>query len=495
VNENQLGGFGSSIHYDPASGKYWALADRGPGGGVVPFETRVHVFDMDIDPITGTLSNFVIEQTIPLKTADGSAHFNGLAPGRLNGDSSVLGLSFDPEGLAFAPNGNLIVADEYGPSIYEFSLLDTGGSTEARFVRAFANPVAVVPRNALEQTDYDAVRSPLPADPANTLITGRQDNRGYEGVTVTPDGTSVFAILQGPLAEEGANDQGRNSRNTRIVKFDYVTGSPTQQFIYELTPRAEVNAVIDQSNADPAADIGGSAQGRSIVVSDLLATSNTKFLVIERENRGIGSDNPAGADPILSASGLKSVYEIDISEATDVSQFSLKGTNDLVTPLIPGNPDPPVTILSASKTLYLDVLAELKAAGNVIPEKIESLTFGPRLADGSPTLILASDNDVSVSQATIQIGGQVLGRQFEIFTMGSETRWTDIDDASRSYVNINDPANASTYLVDQGPLPIGFERLPSYIYSFAAIPEPSASLIYGIGAAAVMALYRRRMSN
>lgn len=39
----------------------------------------------------------------------------------MNTDASVLGLSFDPEGVVTGPNGNLFVSDEYGPSVIEFT--------------------------------------------------------------------------------------------------------------------------------------------------------------------------------------------------------------------------------------------------------------------------------------------------------------------------------------------------------------------------------------
>ncbi|MBT9161411.1 MAG: hypothetical protein DDT26_02717 [Dehalococcoidia bacterium] len=45
---------------------------------------------------------------------------NGLNPKLLNGNASILGNSFDPEGLVVLENGNFIVADKYGPSVFPF---------------------------------------------------------------------------------------------------------------------------------------------------------------------------------------------------------------------------------------------------------------------------------------------------------------------------------------------------------------------------------------
>ena len=46
------------MHYDPVRNEYTALVDRGPGGGVIPYETRLEVFGLESrvlpDPVSGT---------------------------------------------------------------------------------------------------------------------------------------------------------------------------------------------------------------------------------------------------------------------------------------------------------------------------------------------------------------------------------------------------------------------------------------------------------
>lgn len=492
VNTNRLGGFNSSLHYDRAHDVYYGLADRGAGGGAYSYETRVQQFHIDTDLNTGAIGNFVLRKTIPFKTADGSAAFNGVSPSRLNGSPSVLGLSFDPEGLAIGPNGHMYVADEYGPSLYEFAPVDVGGQTEARFVRSFAIPNNLLPRDSSGAINYDAVRAPTPPDLA--LVSGRQESRGFEGLAI--HGNSLWAAMQDPLAEEGGSNEGRRSRNTRLVEFDLTTGLSARQVIYQLENRAAVNAQIATQNPDPAAALAATAQGRTLVVSDLLALNDHEFLILERENRGLGSDNPSGVDPILSASGLKHVYRIDVSGATDVRSISLQGTNSLTTPVLPGNPDPPITIVPVTKTSFLDLRREILDAGLTMPEKIEGITFGPQLTNGLYALIAGSDNDFSVTQAGTVIGGggAILPVQYEIYKNGTDVRFTPLDNPSISFVNILDPTNVATYLVDQGPVPAGFEPHPTNLYSFAVVPEPatvSLALILGVS----LALARKVLRN
>src|SRR5262245_61905888 len=86
VNRN---GFFSDLFYDAKTGKWFALSDRGAGGGTLPYETRVQRFTIDFDK-NGVISNYKIDRTIRFRDPDGMP-FNGLNPGDLNGDVSVLG--------------------------------------------------------------------------------------------------------------------------------------------------------------------------------------------------------------------------------------------------------------------------------------------------------------------------------------------------------------------------------------------------------------------
>jgi hypothetical protein len=167
------------------------------------------------------------------------------------------------------------------------------------------------------------------------------------------------------------------------------------------------------------------------------------------------------------------------------------GTSSLTTPALPGNPDPPITITPVTKTLMVDIHSELSAAGLPTPEKIEGVTIGPQLNDGRYVLIVGTDNDISVTQTVVEIEGERLDKQYEIYTLGSEVRYTELDDTSMSFLEIVDMMSPD-YLVDQGPLPEGFEPLPSYLYSFAVVPEPSSwsMLVLAVGAMGIV--WRRR---
>ena len=447
ANGNRLS-IGSDLYYDRATRQYYGLTDRGPGGGTIPYQPRIERFTLDINPNTGAISNFDLNQTILLKDAAGRP-LNGLNPTLLNGSSAVLGNSFDSEGIARASNGNFFVSDEYGPSVAEFN-------PSGKLIRRFTTPANILPRLAGTPNFTDGV------------TTGRQDNRGFEGLAITPDGKTLFAGLQDPLQEDGlGSNAGRRSRNLRIVRFDVETGLATGQFVYHLDTLATINAV-----ADPA--FSATAQGRSIGLSGLTALNDHQFLVIERDNRGVGAETN-GDRP-----GIKSVKLIDVNGATDVSAISLAGTNDVL----------PAGVRAVSKQNFLDILGALRAAGLVVPEKIEGVAIGPALdlnGDGvfdDLSVILATDNDYSVTQS------------------GSGTQ---LDVCLPDALPLG---GAPTLVAIDSGCPTGTRLLPSFLFSFAIpaadlarlnitfvgrqVPEPAALALFGLGFVGLVAARRRQ---
>lgn len=445
--QNRLGGFGSDLIYDAGSNLYYGVTDRGPGGGTLSYAPRIQAFSLNVDQTTGAIGNFQLQQTIVFSQANGQA-FDGLAPAA----GGPLGNALDSEGLAILKNGDFLVSDEYGPSVYEFS-------RSGQFVRAYQTPDNIVPKRADGTPDYAGTRTSSPP-----ITSGRQDNRGFEGLTVSADGTKAYAVLQDPLVNEGKND-GRASRNVRIVQFDTATGQSTAQYVYQLSDIAQLNQGLASGD-----QFGKNDQGRNVGVSSIEALPNGQFLIDERDNRGYGVGDPNGT--ILPVTE-KSLFLADLTGASDASSTSLAGTNGL-NGLVP-----------VSKASFLDIKAALEAAGQAVPEKIEGFTFGPMLADGSVELIVMTDNDYSVTQDA-----------------NTNVQFNVCSDGPGGSVSFSDVP------LDQS-CPTGTSLIPTLLYGFkisageaaalgfkasAAVPETAtwAQMIAGFGLAGAAVRRRRR---
>jgi hypothetical protein len=336
IPQNQLGSFGSGIAYTGASNIFVATNDRGYSDGVTKpaYLDRFQVFEITLDARAKTLAPKLIETRL-YKNESGQ-NFVGASSGFDTADPAK-SLRLDAEGIRVGPDGNIFISDEYGPYIYEFNRQGARIRTipvPAKFL--IAHPSASGATELSENTS------------------GRQSNRGMEGLAISPDGQTLFGLMQSPLLQDGGLDNNfkRVGVNIRLLKLNLKTGA-TAEFVYPLENGVENG------------------------VNEILAINDHEFLVIERDGAG-------GA-----AAKFKKIFYIDIKGARDVSKLrALPRTGS-------------AGFKPVSKTLFIDLLApEYGLAGEAFPEKIEGLAFGPDLPDGRHVLYVSSDNDLSSANPT-----------------------------------------------------------------------------------------------
>jgi len=340
-----FGGFGSDLAYTGHDNVFIAAPDRGPFDGLtnVPYLNRFHFLHIT----TNVGAPFPNIETVLLDTRFLKNEVNETlvgSTGAFVAGNDLATLRFDPEGIRVGATGTFYISDEYGPYIFEFD-------RQGHLIRRITLPTRF------------AIANPN-ADPNAELsgnTSGRQANRGMEGLAISPDGRYLFGIMQNALIQDhGLNPPtiDRLGLNNRIIKIDLWTGQ-TQEYVY----------VLDAINR---------GQG----VSDILAINDHEFLVIERDNRSNLQSPPQ-------APTRKTIYRIDLNGATDVSAIASLPAGAL-----------PAGVTPVGKSLFIDLLDPAFNLVPTIPEKIEGLAWGPDLADGRHLLYVISDNDLNTALAT-----------------------------------------------------------------------------------------------
>ena len=318
----------SAIDYTGAGNRYLLLSDRGPLDGAVSYPCRFHVAEIDIDPEKTPAVSARLLETHLLKDIDGRSI--SAAAAKSEGAETPLVKRLDPEGIRCTSDNKLYISDEYGPAIYEVT--ENGVvSGELQIPGHF--------RIAVPHADSEKE--------ASLNSQGRQPNKGFEGLALTPDGRYLVAIAQAPLIQDSVPTKKgkRRGQFSRLFVLDLKTGK-NRQWAYPLT---------ETKNG----------------ISEILAISSTEFLVLERD--GDGGDE----------AHFKAVTHVDASQATDISNVSQLPTQGLPQGVKPLKVQP-----------WLNLMDErFGLKGPQMPEKFDGLTFGPTLPDGSRTLVVAVDND------------------------------------------------------------------------------------------------------
>lgn len=339
--------FGSGIALKAAnpdgSLEFYLLTDRGPN-----VEGPKYVDDQgERDGVIFPVPNFQpqiavavlrngsaeVTETVGLQAPDGSA-ITGLpvAPGLpgatgevpLAEDLRVLSYDdngLDPEGVAVDAEGNFWVCDEYGPFIAKFD-------REGRLLKKYG-----------------------PGEGLPEVLRYRIPNRGFEGITVTPEGR-VYAALQSVLDVEGKT--AKTAQFTRIVELDPRTGK-TRMYAYPI-------------------DVESYKSPKDAKVGDIFAISEQKLLLIEQ---GKGKDGKM----------RNIVYLVDLAGCTDLSDVRISGQE-------PEHIADRNRLSQEIRFARKELVVDLRALGWDM-EKAEGIALLP----DRKTIVVVNDNDFGVSLA------------------------------------------------------------------------------------------------
>jgi hypothetical protein len=114
----------------------------------------------------------------------------------------------------------------------------------------------------------DPTAHPVPANPTS----GRQNNQGFEGMTISPDGKHLFLLLQSAAIQDTGSPIAATRRNTRLLKYNFDKKKFTGEWVVQLP------IYIDTGNVTKIA-----AQ------SELHFLDENRFMVLARDSsKGFG---------------------------------------------------------------------------------------------------------------------------------------------------------------------------------------------------------------
>jgi hypothetical protein len=310
INGVRFGGL-SDISYDAAAGNYLVVSDDRAEYGPSRF------YRIALDMAKGKIATVNVVGTHELM-APGGAHFP------VNGA--------DPESIALdAANKRIFWASERNekkqPALY---VADEDGTN----ARSIALPDAFMPN----------------ADGSK----GTLNNLGLEGLQISADGATLYAINENALAQDGGKATLEKESASRLLLIDTKTFVPKAQYVY----------MTDKIPAAPPTPDGWADNG----VAGLRLLKDGRMIVVERN--------------FTDGHGFNiRFYIADMTGATDVNG------KDQITP---------ADIKPMSKSLWFS----LKDGDyGLTTDNIESIEFGP-LVDGKQSMLLVSDNNWSPDQAT-----------------------------------------------------------------------------------------------
>ncbi len=286
----------SGIKHMP-DGTFWILTDNGAGTKANSPDFMLYLNHYAVDFQSGRFKRL---KTVFLHDPDKKVPFRIAEEGTKK--RYLTGADFDPESFQFA-GGALWIGEEFGPYLIKADLngrvlavFDT--QVDGRTVRSPDNPaVTTAAAPDAKAPAFDIKRS-----------------KGFEGMAASPDGSRLYALLEGPVWDESAKayesvDGGR--QYLRVLEFDVKAEKWTGRH-WKYVLEANQNAIGDFNMVSP-----------------------TMGLIIERDN-GEGTPDkacPEGtkrADCFHDVAKFKRIYKVELTDANAGGPLRKVGYIDLL---------------------------------------------------------------------------------------------------------------------------------------------------------------------
>ncbi|GAA5900784.1 hypothetical protein JCM5296_004894 [Sporobolomyces johnsonii] len=280
-------------------------------------------------------------------------------------------LSTDMEGLALMADGSFWSSDEYGPSIYHIS-------ADGTILSNIPVPDAFLPHTDAGVLDF-ATEEDV------NLVSGRAPNQGFEGLTISPDNTRLYALLQSALLQDQDLSDDTTIQFTRLLVYDITNvddPSLIEEYVVELPKSSskvyaasEVHYVNDNTLLVLARDGKGNGNGNSPS-----STATTKQLTSDEKEIGIIS--------LVGATNIVGLYD-GVGEAVAPNGV----LDSSVTPVAFNNL---ISIIDAAQLARFGLQNGPPLATDIVGKFGESLAIAPALDPANPDdyfVFTLADND------------------------------------------------------------------------------------------------------
>jgi hypothetical protein len=305
-------GFSSMVPGE--GGTWWALADNGYAWRDNSADFQLVLFRLDPrwgDPGGPRLVESVVlrdpDRHIPWTIVCDPTHgsrlpdlsFNAMPapPPACGADRTariLTGFDLDPESLVRAGDGSFWISEEFGPFLVHVA-------ADGRLLE----PPVQVPGVRSPQNPFLDLADRIRPEPPTVAA-----SRGFEGMAISPDGGTLFALLEGAVAGDDAQD-------LRIYVYRVAArGFADALFRLRLELRsATVNlASLKDSRGVPVFPGAVAVPPGPLAIGELKAVNDHQLLVIERDN--LGDDERAPR--------FKKLFLLDLSRAAENGGYVAK---------------------------------------------------------------------------------------------------------------------------------------------------------------------------
>lgn len=274
-------GIGSGIEFSKKlqDGKleFYAISDRGPNFPYENNDNKIISFYPQYTPkivkiIVDSKSNSAqVQEFINLKY--NNKLISGINPNQNPSDEIILDVNLkqiktdfglDSESISILKNGDFVVGDEYFPSI-----------------------------NIVNHKTGEIIKRLTPGNGLPEILKHRNFNRGFESLTVTPNG-KIYAILEGVLNIDA--ESNKNAKLLRLIEID-LENSSTKTYAYPF----DYNQYKDSSK---------------VKIGDLASIDNDTLILVEQ---GSAIDDKY----------RNLIYKINLKNAVDISNIKLENQKEL----------------------------------------------------------------------------------------------------------------------------------------------------------------------